>query len=263
MAEVIVVTSGKGGVGKTTTVANLGVGLSALNKKVVMIDTDIGLRNLDVALGHQDSIVYDLLDVIKGICTPAQAAIEDKRFDGLFLIPAAQTFDQNVVNAENMKELAERLKKEYDFILIDCPAGIDKGFKNAVAAADKAIVVTTPDLAAIRDADRVLGLLEGDEIDDCLLLINKIRPELIKNGHMMNVDDVLSILSTNLLGVIPDDPNILISASQNEPVVKNPKSLAGQAYQNIVKRLMGEDVPLIDFDGKSFLKKYKKLFRRM
>ncbi len=262
MSQVIVVTSGKGGVGKTTTTANIGVGLSKLGKKVVLIDTDIGLRNLDIALGMENNIVYDLVDVVNGICSPNQVAITDKRFDGLYLIPAAQTKDKNVVNPQQMQELCEVLKKDYDYIIIDCPAGIEQGFKNAIAGADKALVVTTPDASALRDADRIIGLLEENEIYDHYVVINKIRPDMIKRGYMMNIDEIISVLDINLIGIISDDENIIISANKGEPVVLNPKSSAGQGYRNICKRLEGNMVPLMDFNNKSFLGKVKNIFTK-
>jgi septum site-determining protein MinD len=260
MSQVIVITSGKGGVGKTTTTANLGVGLSILGKKVVLIDTDIGLRNLDVMLGLENQIVYDLVDVVTGVCTPKQAAIKDKRFDSLFLIPAAQTKDKDAVTEQQMIELCEKLKKDYDFIIIDCPAGIEQGFKNAIAAADKALVVTTPELSAMRDADRIIGLLEANEIDELYLIINRIRPDLVHRGYMMNVDDVIDMLSVNLIGILPDDPNIIVSANKGEPVVINSNSLSGEGYKNIAQRLIGINVPLMDLDQNLFIKKVKRLF---
>ncbi|MDO4744369.1 MAG: septum site-determining protein MinD [Clostridia bacterium] len=262
MSQVIVITSGKGGVGKTTTTANLGVGLAKLGKKVVLIDTDIGLRNLDVVLGLENRIVYDLVDVVTGVCTPKQAAIKDKRFDGLFLIPAAQTKDKDAVTVDQMKELCEKLKKTYDFIIIDCPAGIEQGFKNAIAGADKALIVTTPEVSAVRDADRIIGLLEANEIEEHYLIINRIRPDMVRRGDMMNVDDIIDILNIDLIGIVPDDQNIIISTNKGEPAVVNPKSLAGQGYRNITERLNGNNVPLMDLDGNTFLGKIKKLFSK-
>ncbi|MBQ9757946.1 MAG: septum site-determining protein MinD [Clostridia bacterium] len=259
MSEVIVVTSGKGGVGKTTTTANIGVGLSLLGKKVVLIDTDIGLRNLDVVLGQENRIVYDLVDIVNGDCEPQKAAIKDKRFEGLFLIPAAQTTDKDAVTPAQMKELCEKLKKEYDFVVIDCPAGIEQGFKNAIAAADKAVVVTTPDVSAVRDADRIVGLLERSGICDHSVIINKIRPELVKRGNMLSVEEVLSMLSIDLLGVIPDDGDVIVAATKGEPVVCEKKSLAGQGYRNICERLTGKDVHLLSLEKKGF---FGKLFSK-
>ncbi len=262
MSQVIVITSGKGGVGKTTTTANIGVGLAKLGKKVVLIDTDIGLRNLDVVLGLENRIVYDLVDVINGECTPKQAAIKDKRFDGLFLIPAAQTKDKDAVSVEQMKELCEKLREEYDFIIIDCPAGIEQGFKNAIAGADKALIVTTPEVSAVRDADRIIGLLEAHEIEEHYLIINRIRPDMVKRGDMLNVDDIIDILNIDLIGIILDDQDIIVSTNKGEPAVVNMKSVAGQGYRNITQRLMGNNVPLMDLEEKSFFGKIKKLFSK-
>ncbi len=262
MSQVIVITSGKGGVGKTTTTANLGVGLAKLGKKVVLIDTDIGLRNLDVVLGLENRIVYDLVDVVTGVCKPKQAAIKDKRFDGLFLIPAAQTKDKDAVTVEQMQELCEKLKKDYDFIIIDCPAGIEQGFKNAIAGADKALIVTTPEVSAVRDADRIIGLLEANEISDHYLIINRIRPDMVRRGDMMNVDDIMEILNINLIGIVPDDQDIIVSTNKGEPAVVNPKSMAGQGYRNITERLNGNNVPLMDLDSNTLLGKIKKIFSK-
>lgn len=260
MSQVIVITSGKGGVGKTTTTANLGVGLSKLGKKVVLIDTDIGLRNLDVVLGLENRIVYDLVDVVTGVCTPKQAAIKDKRFDGLFLIPAAQTKDKDSVTVEQMKELCDKLREDYDFIIIDCPAGIEQGFKNAIAGADKALIVTTPEVSAVRDADRIIGLLEANEIEEHYLIINRIRPDMVRRGDMMNVDDIIDILNIDLIGIVPDDQDIIVSTNKGEPAVVNQKSLAGQGYRNITERLNGNNVPLMDLDANTFMGKLKRFF---
>ena len=261
-SQVIVITSGKGGVGKTTTTANIGVGLSKLGKKVVLIDTDIGLRNLDVVLGLENRIVYDLVDVVTGVCKIKQALIKDKRFDGLFLIPAAQTKDKDAVSVEQMKELCSELKKDFDFILIDCPAGIEQGFKNAIAGADKAIVVTTPEVSAVRDADRIIGLLEANELEEHFLLINRIRPDMVKRGDMMNIDDIIDILSIDLIGIVPDDQEIIVSTNKGEPAVIDMKSKAGQGYRNITKRLNGENVPLMELDGGGIVDRIKKFFTK-
>ncbi len=262
MSQVIVITSGKGGVGKTTTTANIGVGLATLGKKVVLIDTDIGLRNLDVVLGLENRIVYDLVDVVTGVCKPKQAAIKDKRFDGLFLIPAAQTKDKDAVSTEQMQELCEKLKKDYDYIIIDCPAGIEQGFKNAIAGADKALIVTTPEVSAVRDADRIIGLLEANEISDHYLIINRIRPDMVRRGDMMNVDDIMEILNIDLIGIVPDDQDIIVSTNKGEPAVVNQKSMAGQGFRNICERLNGNNVPLMDLDSNTLLGKIKKLFSK-
>jgi septum site-determining protein MinD len=261
MGEVIVITSGKGGVGKTTTTANIGVGLALSDKKVVLIDTDIGLRNLDVVMGLENRIVYDLVDVVQGECRLKQALIRDKKYEGLSLLPAAQTKDKNSVTPEQMLKLCNELKEEFDYILIDCPAGIEQGFKNAIAGADKAIVVTTPEISAVRDADRIIGLLEANEISNPQLLINRLRVEMVKKGDMMNIEDIIDILAIELLGVVPDDENIIISTNRGEPAVKDEKSSAGQAYRNISRRIQGEQVAIMDLDnGNKFFARVKKLF---
>ncbi len=249
MGEVIVVTSGKGGVGKTTTTANVGTGLAKLDKKVVLIDTDIGLRNLDVVMGLENRIVYNLVDVIEGNCRIKQALIKDKRYPNLYLLPSAQTRDKNSVSPEQMKKLAEELKGEFDYILMDCPAGIEQGFLNAIAGADSALVVTTPEVSAVRDADRIIGLLEAHEIKKTSLIVNRLRTDMVKRGDMMSADDVVEILAIDLIGVVPDDENIVVSTNQGEPLVGS-DSLAGKAYMNICRRINGEEVPLLDLNGK-------------
>jgi septum site-determining protein MinD len=262
MGEVIVVTSGKGGVGKTTTTANVGTGLAMLGKKVVLIDTDIGLRNLDVVMGLENRIVYNLVDVIEGTCRIRNALIKDKRHPNLYLLPSAQTRDKNSVTPEQMKKLADELKEEFDYILMDCPAGIEQGFRNAIAGADRALVVTTPEVSAVRDADRIIGLLEANEMKETYLVVNRLRMDMVKRGDMMSSDDVMEILAVELIGVVPDDENIVISTNQGEPLVGS-DSRAGRAYMNIARRLTGEVVPFIDlneknsFFGKLF-GKYKK-----
>jgi septum site-determining protein MinD len=261
MQNVIVVTSGKGGVGKTTTVANLGSGLAHRGKKVVLIDTDIGLRNLDVVLGLENRIVYDLVDVVEGTCRLKQALIKDKRFDGLYLLPAAQTRDKLAVNPEQMVKLVAELEDEFDYILIDCPAGIEQGFKNAVAGAKSAIVVTVPEVSAVRDADRIIGLLSAAGIDDARLLVNRMRPDMVRRGDMLGLDDTLDILGIDLIGVVPEDEKIIRSTNMGEPIVLMDKSLAGRAYRNIVRRIMGENVPLMAMeDDSGFGARLKKLF---
>ncbi|MGI6605892.1 MAG: septum site-determining protein MinD [Peptococcia bacterium] len=261
MGEVIVITSGKGGVGKTTTTANISTGLASMGKKVVMLDTDIGLRNLDVVMGLENRIVYDLVDVTQGNCRLKQALIKDKRFENLCLLPAAQTKDKTAVKPEQMKELCEQLKKEFDFVIIDCPAGIEMGFKNATAGAEKAIVITTPEVSAVRDADRIIGLLEAAEIRNPELIINRLRPNMVKKGDMMDIDDMIDILAIGLLGVVPEDELIVVSTNKGEPAVLDMKSMAGQAYRNISKRITGEDVPLIQMDADTgIFGKIKKFF---
>lgn len=262
MSEVYVITSGKGGVGKTTSSANIGTGLAALGKKVVMVDADIGLRNLDVVLGLENRIVYDMIDVIEGNCRLKQALIKDKRYSSLFLLPAAQTKDKNAVSPEQMQKLCENLKEEFEYIIIDCPAGIEQGFKNAIAGADKAIVVTTPEVSAVRDADRIIGLLEASDLRNPLLILNRIRPDMVKRGDMMALEDVTEILAIDILGVVPDDETIVISTNRGEPCVTDNDSRAGQAFRNIVQRIMGETVPLMNLDvSDNFLQKVKNFFR--
>jgi len=262
MGEVIVITSGKGGVGKTTTTANVGAGLAMRNKKVVLVDADIGLRNLDLVLGLENRIVFDLVDVVEGRCKLRNALVKDKRFEGLYLLPAAQTRDKTAVKPEQMVKLCNELRKEFDFIIIDCPAGIEQGFNNAVVAADRAIVVTTPEVSAVRDADRVIGLLEAKELRDPRLLINRIRSDMVRRGEMMSIEDVKDILAVDIIGIVPDDEKIVISTNKGEPVITDGKSLAGQAYNNIARRILGEDVPLLDLEeeDEGFMIKLKKFF---
>lgn len=259
MSEVIVVTSGKGGVGKTTTAANIGIGLAQMGKKVVMVDTDIGLRNLDVVLGLENRIVYNLVDVIEGNCRMKQALIKDKRYPDLFLLPSAQTRDKTSVSPEQMVKLCEQLREEFDFILLDCPAGIEQGFQNAIAGAEKAIVVTTPEVSAIRDADRIIGLLEAHELRDIGLVINRLRPDMVRRGEMMSVEDVVDILAVSLLGVIPDDEHVVVATNQGDAVTGT-NSESGQAFVNISRRLTGEEVSFPDFTAKKGL--FGRLFRR-
>ena len=262
MGEVIVITSGKGGVGKTTTTANVGTGLAMLGKKVVLTDTDIGLRNLDVVLGLENRIVYNLVDVIEQNCKIKQALIKDKRYETLYLLPSAQTRDKDAVNPEQMVELTEELKDEFDYIILDCPAGIEQGFKNAIAGADRAIVVTTPEVSAVRDADRIIGLLEANEVGKTELIVNRLRMDMVKRGDMMSSEDVLDILAVSLLGVVPDDENIVIATNTGEPLVGN-DSLAGQAYMNICKRITGEEVPFLDLESKKgLLARLGELFKK-
>ena len=262
MSEVIVVTSGKGGVGKTTTSANVGTGLAKLNKKVVLIDTDIGLRNLDVVMGLENRIVYNLVDVVEGNCRPKQAMIKDKRYDNLYLLPSAQTRDKTSVTPEQMKALTNELRQEFDYIILDCPAGIEQGFKNAIAGADRALVVTTPEVSAIRDADRIIGLLEANEMKRTDLIVNRIRTDMVKRGEMMSLEDVLDILAINLIGAVPDDENIVISTNQGEPLAGN-NTLAGQAYMNTCKRILGEEVPMLDLSaGNGFFSKIANIFKK-
>nr|WP_092068704.1 septum site-determining protein MinD [Dendrosporobacter quercicolus]NSL47197.1 septum site-determining protein MinD [Dendrosporobacter quercicolus DSM 1736]SDL80135.1 septum site-determining protein MinD [Dendrosporobacter quercicolus] len=260
MGEVIVVTSGKGGVGKTTTTANLGTGFALMGKKVVLVDADIGLRNLDVVMGLENRIVYDLVDVTEGNCRLKQALIRDKRYETLYLLPAAQTRDKTAVNPDQMKQLCQELAQEFDYVVIDCPAGIEQGFKNAIAGAERAIIVTTPEVSAVRDADRIIGLLESEGKSNPKLIVNRIRPKMVKKGDMMDIDDIIEILAVDLLGIIPEDEYIVISTNRGEPAITNPVSLASTAYKNIVRRLIGENVPLMTFEtNEGFFSKIKKM----
>lgn len=262
MGEVIVITSGKGGVGKTTTTANIGAGLSKFDKKVVVIDTDLGLRNLDVVMGLENLIVYNLVDVIEGTCRLKQALIRDKRYENLYLLPSAQTKDKTAISPGQMKKLTSQLKDEFDYILLDCPAGIEQGFQNAIAGADRAIVVTTPEVSAIRDADRIIGLLESNQLKKIDLIINRIRIDMVKRGDMMSVDDVTEILSVPLIGALPDDEQVVIGTNQGEPVV-GLDSKAGKAYLNICKRIMGIEVPFIELENNSgFFSRLSHLFKK-
>lgn len=264
MGEAIVVTSGKGGVGKTTTSANLGTSLAILGKRVCLVDTDIGLRNLDVVMGLENRIIYDLVDVIDGRCKIHQALVKDKRFDDLlYLLPAAQTSDKTAVNPEQMKKLIGELKQDYDYVIIDCPAGIEQGFKNAIAGADKAVVVTTPETSAVRDADRIIGLIEKEEhIESPKLVINRIRNHMLKSGEMLDIDEITTHLSIDLLGIVADDDQVIKASNQGEPIALDPNNRASIAYRNIARRILGESVPLnpLEDQPKGFMAKLKKIF---
>ena len=262
MSEIIVITSGKGGVGKTTTSANVGTGLAILGKKVVLIDTDIGLRNLDVVMGLETRIVYNLVDVVEGNCRMKQALIKDKRYPNLFLLPSAQTRDKTSVNPGQMVKLVDDLREEFDYVLLDCPAGIEQGFQNAIAGADRALVVTTPEVSAIRDADRIIGLLEASGMKTIDLVVNRIRMDMVRRGDMMSLDDVMDILAIDIIGAVPDDEDIVISTNQGEPLV-GIGTPAGQAYMDICKRITGETVPLLNMAARGgFFFKLSNLLKR-
>ena len=262
MSEVIVVTSGKGGVGKTTTTANIGYALARHGFEVLLIDTDIGLRNLDVVMGLENRIVYNLVDVVEGNCRIKQAMIKDKKYPNLFLLPSAQTRDKTSVTPEQMSKLVEELKDEFDYIILDCPAGIEQGFKNAIAAADRALIVTTPEVSAIRDADRIVGLLDAHGLQNHEdLIVNRIRMDMVNRGEMMSIDDVNDILQLNVIGAVPDDENIVVATNKGQPLVGD-DSLAGQAYMNICRRITGEEIPFLDLNGKGgFFKKLSAFFK--
>jgi septum site-determining protein MinD len=261
VGEAIVITSGKGGVGKTTTSANIGTALALTGKRVCLVDTDIGLRNLDVVMGLENRIIYDLVDVVEGRCKAHQALIKDKRFECLYLLPAAQTVDKSAVRPEQMKKLVTELKQDYDYIIIDCPAGIEQGFKNAVAGADKAIVVTTPEVSSVRDADRIIGLLEKEEIEAPKLIVNRIRNHMVKSGEMLDVDEIISVLAIDLIGIVADDDSVIRASNNGEPIALDPTSKASIAYRNIARRILGESVPLqLLEEEKGVLSKMKKFF---
>lgn len=263
MGKAIVITSGKGGVGKTTTSANLGAGLAMMGKTVALVDADIGLRNLDVVVGLENRIVYDIIDVAEKRCKLKQALIKDKRWDGLFLLPAAQTRDKSALSPDQMKEIIDSLKRRYDFVIIDSPAGIEQGFKYSIAGADEAIIVTTPEISAVRDADRVIGLLEASELPSPKIIINRVRVDMVKRGDMMSTEDILDVLAIDLIGTIPDDESVVVSTNRGEPVVSDDRSIPGRSYLNIVKRLLGEDVPMEDVEKQTeskFVKIFKILF---
>jgi septum site-determining protein MinD len=263
LGKVIVVTSGKGGVGKTTTTANLAVALAKRGRRVVAIDADIGLRNLDLVMGLENRIVYTLVDVVEGTCRLNQAMVRDKRVENLYMIPAAQTRTKDAVTAEQMEALCGELREAFDYVLVDSPAGIEAGFRNAAQGADEALVVTTPEVSAVRDADRIIGLLESMGKSPLRLVVNRIRTEMVKRRDMMSVDDVLEILAIDLIGVVPDDDSVVTSSNRGEPLTLGERSPAAQAFRDIALRLEGEEVPfapLDDGEGKGILAKMKKIF---
>ncbi|MFD0713971.1 septum site-determining protein MinD [Paenibacillus sp. GCM10027626] len=258
MGEAIVVTSGKGGVGKTTTSANLGTALALHGKKVCMVDTDIGLRNLDVIMGLENRIIYDLIDVAEGRCRINQALVKDKRFEELYMLPAAQTKDKHDITPDQVSAIIHDLKKEFDFVVIDCPAGIEQGFRNAVAGADRAIIVTTPENAAVRDADRVIGLLEQANVE-ARLIINRIKANMLRSGEMLDIDEICQVLAIDLLGIVPDDEKVIRAANSGEPTVMDPSSRAAIAYRNIARRILGDMVPLMPMEEKTgMIKRFRK-----
>lgn len=248
-AKVVTITSGKGGVGKTTTTANLGVALAAMGKKVVIIDADIGLRNLDVVMGLENQIVYNIVDVVEGRCKLRQAMIKHKKFPELYLIPSAQTRDKTAVTPMDMVQLANKLRPEFDFLIVDSPAGIERGFRNAVAPADEVVIVTNPEMSAIRDADRIIGLLEALNRGPGRLIVNRVKPHMVKKGEMMSPQEVTDMLSISLVGIVPEDDSVIPASNNGVPVTLNPQSRAGQAFRNIARRLDGEDVPFMELDS--------------
>jgi len=260
--KVVTVTSGKGGVGKTTATANIGAALALNGKKVVCVDADIGLRNLDVVLGLENRIVYDLVDVVEGRCRLRQAMIRDKHLGELYLIPAAQTRDKSAVSPSDMVRLCDELRPDYDWIMIDSPAGIERGFRNAIAPADIVLVITNPEVSAVRDADRIIGLIEAEEKGPARLVINRIKPEMVKRGDMLSADDVLELLAVELIGLIPEDEHVIMSTNQGSPIALNGKSKAGEAFRNIARRLDGDDVPFLSMEyNDGIFQRVARLFR--
>jgi septum site-determining protein MinD len=249
-AKAATVTSGKGGVGKTTATANIGVALASAGQRVVCIDGDIGLRNLDVVMGLENRIVYDLVDVIEGRCKLKQALIKDKRLNDLYLIPAAQTRDKTAVSPKDMVKLVNDLRPEFDWVLIDSPAGIERGFRNAIAPADIVLIITNPEVSAVRDADRIIGLVEAEEKGPPLLIVNRIKPEMVKRGDMLSTDDILEVLAIELIGIVPEDDAVVVASNQGVPAAMNAKSRAGRAFRDIARRLNGETVPFDNLESK-------------
>ncbi|MBU3196048.1 septum site-determining protein MinD [Clostridium algidicarnis] len=264
MGEAIVITSGKGGVGKTTTTANIGTALASMGKRVVVIDGDTGLRNLDVLMGLENRIVFTILDILEDRCRLKQALIKDKRFPNLFLLPTAQTRDKGDIKPEQMLNLVNELKEEFDYVIIDSPAGIEQGFENSVVGADRAIVIVNPEITSVRDADRVIGKLDSKGLENHEVIVNRLNYEMTKNGNMLDIDDIVDTLSIRLLGVVPDDRSITISTNKGEPIVLDEKAIAGKAFINIAKRIIGEEVPLLNLDVEQsgFLSALKNLFKK-
>jgi septum site-determining protein MinD len=260
-AQIVTITSGKGGVGKTTTTANLGTALAMLGRRVVTIDADIGLRNLDMIMGLENRIVYDLVDVVEGRCRLRQALIRDKRLSELYLMPAAQTRDKTAVSPDQMVEICEQLRPAFDFVLVDSPAGIEQGYRNAVAPADQVIIVTTPEVSAVRDADRIVGLIEAEEKGPARLIINRLNPDMVRKGQMLSKEDVIDILAIDLLGIIPEDKQVIVSSNQGTPVALNGHSPSGQAFRNIAGRMLGEDIPLMALESTGVFHRLTRLLR--
>jgi septum site-determining protein MinD len=261
-AKIVTITSGKGGVGKTTATANLGAALASHGLRVVCIDADIGLRNLDVVMGLENRIVYDFVDVVEGRCKLRQAMIRDKRLDNLFLIPAAQTRDKTAVSPQDMIRLGDELRRDFDWVMIDSPAGIERGFRNAIAPADLVLIVTNPEVSAVRDADRIIGLIEAEEKGPGRLILNRVKPEMVRRGDMLGTEDILDVLAIELIGIVPEDERVTVATNQGVPIALDASSKAGQAFQNIARRLLGEEVPFDSLEGRDgFFGRISRLMR--
>ncbi len=269
MGKIITVTSGKGGVGKSTTTANLAVGIANEGYKVVAVDLDIGLRNLDMILGLENRIVYDIVDIMDGRCNINQALINDKKAKSLYFLPASQTKDKDILEKKKTKELLLKLKNDFDFVIIDSPAGIESGFEHSIFMADCAIIISTPDVSAVRDADRVIGIIDAksekaknnQEVEK-FVVINRLKPAMVKAGQMLSVEDILDILAVDLIGIVPEDEDIIASTNMGEPIIYNQKSIAGRAYQNIAKRVLGQEVEYLNLEvKKGIIETIKGMFR--
>ncbi len=261
-ATIVTITSGKGGVGKTTATANLGVALASMGLRVVCIDADIGLRNLDVVMGLENRIVYDFVDVVEGRCKLRQAMIRDKRLEDLYLIPAAQTRDKTAVSPKDMIRLGDELREDFDWVLVDSPAGIERGFRNAIAPADAVLIVTNPEVSAVRDADRIIGLIEAEEKGPGRLILNRVKPEMVKRGDMLGTDDILDVLAIDLIGIVPEDERVTVATNQGVPIALDASTRAGAAFRDIARRLTGEDVPFESMDDRNgFFGRISRLMR--
>jgi septum site-determining protein MinD len=261
-ATILTITSGKGGVGKTTATANLGAALADIGLRVACIDADIGLRNLDVVMGLENRIVYDLVDVVEGRCKLRQAMIRDKRLETLFLIPAAQTRDKTAISPQDMVRLTDEMRPDFDWILIDSPAGIERGFRNAIAPADNVLIITNPEVSAVRDADRIIGLIEAEDKGPGMLVLNRVKPEMVRRGDMLATEDILDVLAIELIGIIPEDESVIVASNRGTAAALDPRSKAGETFRNIARRLNGEHVPFQDLESQDgFLGRISRLIR--